>query len=33
MRSLDDADIDVVDINRRQATLDDVFLILTESSP
>ena len=31
MRSIDEAGIDVVDINRRQATLDDVFLILTES--
>ena len=31
MHAVDDAGIDVVDINRRQATLDDVFLILTES--
>jgi ABC-2 type transport system ATP-binding protein len=29
MRSLDAAGIDAVDLNRRQATLDDVFLILT----
>jgi ABC-2 type transport system ATP-binding protein len=30
MRALDDAGIDAVDINRRQATLDDVFLTLTD---
>jgi ABC-2 type transport system ATP-binding protein len=29
MRVLDDAGIDVVDLNRRQPTLDDVFLTLT----
>jgi ABC-2 type transport system ATP-binding protein len=29
MRALDDAGIDVLDVNRRQATLDDVFLTLT----
>ena len=29
MRALDAAGIDAVDLNRRQATLDDVFLILT----
>ena len=29
VRALDDAGIDVVDVNRRQATLDDVFLTLT----
>jgi ABC-2 type transport system ATP-binding protein len=29
MRAVDDAGIDVVDVNRRQATLDDVFLTLT----
>jgi ABC-2 type transport system ATP-binding protein len=29
MRALDDAGIDAVDLNRRQATLDDVFLELT----
>jgi ABC-2 type transport system ATP-binding protein len=29
VRTLDDAGIDAVDLNRRQATLDDVFLILT----
>jgi ABC-2 type transport system ATP-binding protein len=29
MRAIDDAGIDVVDVNRRQATLDDVFLTLT----
>jgi ABC-2 type transport system ATP-binding protein len=32
VRSLDDAGIDAVDLNRRQATLDDVFLILTTGS-
>jgi ABC-2 type transport system ATP-binding protein len=30
MRALDDAGIDAVDLNRRQATLDDVFLTLTD---
>jgi ABC-2 type transport system ATP-binding protein len=30
MRSLDHAGVDVVDVNRRQATLDDVFLTLTD---
>jgi len=29
MRAIDDAGIDVLDVNRRQATLDDVFLTLT----
>ena len=29
VRALDDAGIDVIDVNRRQATLDDVFLALT----
>jgi ABC-2 type transport system ATP-binding protein len=29
VRALDDAGVDVIDVNRRQATLDDVFLILT----
>jgi ABC-2 type transport system ATP-binding protein len=29
VRALDDAGIDAVDINRRQASLDDVFLVLT----
>jgi ABC-type multidrug transport system ATPase subunit len=29
VRALDDAGIDAVDLNRRQASLDDVFLILT----
>jgi ABC-2 type transport system ATP-binding protein len=29
MRAVDDAGIEVVDVNRRQATLDDVFLTLT----
>jgi hypothetical protein len=32
VRTLDDAGIDAVDLNRRQATLDDVFLILTTGS-
>jgi ABC-2 type transport system ATP-binding protein len=30
MRALDDAGIDAVDLHRRQASLDDVFLILTD---
>jgi ABC-2 type transport system ATP-binding protein len=30
MRALDDAGIDALDLNRRQATLDDVFLSLTD---
>ena len=29
MRALDDAGIDAVDVDRRQSTLDDVFLTLT----
>jgi ABC-2 type transport system ATP-binding protein len=29
VRALDDAGVDVIDVNRRQATLDDVFLTLT----
>ena len=33
VRALDDAGIDAVDLNRRQATLDDVFLTLTAASP
>jgi ABC-2 type transport system ATP-binding protein len=32
MRALDDAGIDAIDLNRRQATLDDVFLTLTAAS-
>jgi ABC-2 type transport system ATP-binding protein len=31
VRALDEAGIDAVDLNRRQATLDDVFLTLTQS--
>ena len=31
VRALDEAGIDAVDINRRQATLDDVFLALTSA--
>jgi ABC-2 type transport system ATP-binding protein len=31
VRALDEAGIDAVDLNRRQATLDDVFLTLTGS--
>lgn len=31
VRALDAADVDALDINRRQATLDDVFLALTSS--
>jgi len=33
VRALDEAGIDAVDLNRRQATLDDVFLALTSGSP
>ncbi len=33
VRSLDEAGIDAVDIRRREATLDDVFLLLTSSTP
>ena len=29
MRALDSAGVDALDLNRRQATLDDVFLTLT----
>ena len=32
VRALDDAGVDVIDVNRRQATLDDVFLTLTTPS-
>ena len=32
VRTLDDAGVDAVDMNRRQATLDDVFLTLTSPS-
>ena len=32
IRALDDAGVDAVDVNRRQATLDDVFLALTAPS-
>ena len=32
MRALDAAGIDAVDLHRRQASLDDVFLTLTGSS-
>ena len=32
MRSLDSAGVDAIDLNRRQATLDDVFLTLTSPS-
>jgi ABC-2 type transport system ATP-binding protein len=31
MRALDDAGIDAVDLNRRESTLDDVFLTLTDA--
>ena len=30
MRAIDDAGVDALDVNRRQATLDDVFLTLTD---
>jgi len=33
VRALDEAGIDAIDLNRRQATLDDVFLTLTSGSP
>jgi len=33
VRALDEAGIDAIDLNRRQATLDDVFLALTSGSP
>jgi ABC-2 type transport system ATP-binding protein len=33
VRALDEAGIDAVDLNRRQASLDDVFLTLTGSDP
>jgi ABC-2 type transport system ATP-binding protein len=33
MRTLDAAGIDAVDLNRRQASLDDVFLTLTDTAP
>jgi hypothetical protein len=32
VRALDEGGIDAVDITRRQATLDDVFLTLTSAS-
>jgi hypothetical protein len=32
VRALDENGIDAVDLNRRQATLDDVFLSLTDPS-
>jgi ABC-2 type transport system ATP-binding protein len=32
MRALDDADVDAIDLHRRQASLDDVFLSLTGGS-
>jgi hypothetical protein len=31
MRALDAAGIDAIDLNRREATLDDAFLILTSA--
>jgi len=31
VRAVDDAGVDIVDVNRRQATLDDVFLTLTST--
>jgi ABC-2 type transport system ATP-binding protein len=31
MRALDAADVDAVDVHRREATLDDVFLSLTDT--
>src|SRR4051794_31927683 len=33
LRALDAADVDAVDVHRREATLDDVFLSLTEEVP
>ena len=32
MRALDRAGIDAIDLNTRRATLDDVFLTLTDAS-
>jgi hypothetical protein len=32
VRALDEAGIDAVDVNRRQASLDDVFLTLTDAT-
>ena len=32
VRALDEADIDAIDVNRREVTLDDVFLTLTSAS-
>ena len=32
VRALDDAGIDAVDVDRRQSTLDDVFLTLTTAT-
>ena len=32
MRALDEEGVDALDINKRQATLDDVFLTLTSPS-
>jgi hypothetical protein len=33
VRTLDEAGVDAIAVNRRQATLDDVFLTLTASDP
>ncbi len=33
VRALDEAGVEAIDLNRRQATLDDVFLTLTSGSP
>ncbi len=33
VRALDDAGVDAIDVDRRQSTLDDVFLTLTASAP
>jgi hypothetical protein len=33
VRALDAAGVDALDVHRREATLDDVFLTLTETVP
>ena len=33
IRALDAADVDALDVHRREATLDDVFLTLTGGAP
>ena len=33
VRALDDAGVEAIDVHRREATLDDVFLTLTKTEP